>query len=104
MIELEPLKGSGKIYTLFESKLIRWSLIAGLVILVLTLAGCSTTPVQDRPHPPSILMIPPQDLPKIPDGPISQRQLVDIIINDAVMYNDLANQLELLQEWYDRSY
>lgn len=102
MIEQEPSKNFSGVYTLFESKLFRWSLITGLVISVLMLAGCSTTPVSDSPAPPSILMLPPRDLPKIPDGPISQRQLVDIIINDAMLYNDLANQLELLQDWNRR--
>lgn len=104
MIELERLNGSERIYRFFESRLRRWSLIALSVILVLTLLGCSTAPVSDSPRAPSILMIPPRDLPEIPEGSLTQRQLVDIIINDAVMYNDLANQLELLQDWNRRTY
>lgn len=91
-------------YTLFELKPVRWCLIILFATLVMTLLGCSTAPVQEIPRTPSILMLPPADLPPVPERPLTQLELIEIIIDDAGRYNDLKNHLELLQDWNRRTY
>jgi hypothetical protein len=83
---------------------LRWCLIILFAMLVSMLLGCSTAPVQDLPRTPSILMVPPRDLPPVPERPLTQLELIEIIIDDAAQYNDLKNHLELLQDWNRRTY
>lgn len=100
MKETRPSRSYARVSRHFDHRLYRlFLMITASVIFLLTLPSCSTAPVLDRPRPPSVLMVPPPDLEPVPQRALSQREILDIMIRDAGQYNDIANQLELLQEW-----
>lgn len=73
-----------------------------MLALCLLIGACSTMapPKASLAPPPADLMVPAPPLQKLPGaGPVSPRTAATVVIQNYGLYHDIANRLQLLQQY-----
>jgi hypothetical protein len=76
------------------------SLIGASAICLTMLSACSTAPaVTACPAPDGQLLLPPQPLPQLPDGAMTQQDAVTAWLNDIALFRIQQLSYAQLQQW-----
>jgi len=76
------------------------SLICASAICLTSLSACSTArEATTCPAPDGQLLLPPPNLPRLPDGPMSQQDAVTAWLNDTELFRIQQLSYSQLQQW-----